>query len=314
MQTLSPKIAVTPPAICNVPHLRDKITRLFPGAVFNESSHYFDEDGLVRFAEEADALLVGRDPVTAHVLEQLPDLKLISKYGVGLDNIDKSAMETRGIALGWEAGVNRRSVAELTLAFMLSLCHNIAITGDRLKQGEWFKDGGTELSGKTIGIVGCGHVGKEVVRLLEPFGCRVLIRDVLSMSDFCHEYKAEEVGWERLLKESDVLSMHVPLDDSTRNMVDEPALKMMKPTSFLINTSRGEVVDEAALKNVLLMEGLSGAALDVFSQEPPEDPELIALPNLMATPHIGGNAKEAVEAMAQSAIANLQKFFGKELA
>ncbi len=311
MQTLSPKIAVTPPAICHVPHLRDKISRLFPDAVFNESSHYFGEDGLVRFAAEADALLVGRDPVTAHVLQQLPDLKIISKYGVGLDNIDESEMKTRGVALGWEAGVNRRSVAELTLAFMLSLCHNIGITGNRLKQGEWFKEGGTELSGKTIGIVGCGHVGKDVVRLLEPFECRVLVRDVLSMSDFCHDHRAEEVEWEKIIKESDILSLHVPLDDSTRNMVNESALKMMKPTSYLINTSRGEVIDEAALKETLLKKTLAGAALDVFSQEPPEDPGLIALPNLMATPHIGGNAKEAVEAMAQSAIANLQKFFGK---
>lgn len=311
MRTPSPIIAVTPPAICRVPHLQDKISRLFPEAVFNDSTQYFDEEGLIRFGAGADALLVGRDPVTERVLEQLPGLKIISKYGVGLDNLDQKAMTARGIALGWEGGVNRRSVAELTLAFMLNLCHNIGITGNRLKQGEWFKDGGIELRGKTVGIVGCGHVGQEVVRLLQPFGCRLLVRDILPMPEFCGEYQAEEVEWGRVLAESDVLSLHVPLDDSTRCMIDEPALQEMKPTAYLINTSRGEVVDEAALKSALADGKLAGAALDVFAQEPPQDAALIALPNLIVTPHIGGNAKEAVEAMAHSAIGHLEQFFGK---
>lgn len=311
MRTPSPKIAVTPPAICRVPHLRDKIFRLFPEAVFNDSTQYFDEDGLIRFCADADALLVGRDPVTDRVLGQLPGLKIISKYGVGLDNLDQTAMKGRGIALGWEGGVNRRSVAELTLAFMLSLCHNIGITGNRLKQGEWFKDGGFELRGKTVGIVGCGHVGQEVVRLLQPFGCRVLVRDILPMPEFCSEHQVEEVEWEQVLLESDVLSLHVPLDDSTRSMIDEPALHKMKPTAHLINTSRGEVVDEEALKSALVRGEIGGAALDVFTQEPPQDAILIALPNLIVTPHIGGNAKEAVEAMVHSAISHLEQFFGK---
>ncbi len=311
MRTPSPKIAVTPPAICRVPHLREKISSLFPEAVFNESTQYFDEDGLIRFGAGAEALLVGRDPVTDRVLGQLPGIKIVSKYGVGLDNLDQTAMKVRGVALGWEGGVNRRSVAELTLAFMLSLCHNIGITGNRLKQGEWFKDGGIELRGKTVGIVGCGHVGQEVVRLLQPFGCRVLVRDILSMPEFCSEYQAEEVEWDQVLAESDVLSLHVPLDDSTRSMIDQSAVSKMKLTAYLINTSRGEVVEEEALKLALDGGEIAGAALDVFAQEPPRDEDLITLPNLIVTPHIGGNAKEAVEAMALSAISHLQQFFFK---
>ncbi len=312
MRQPSPKIAVTPPAICRVPALREKILRLFPEAVFNDSSRYFDEDGLVRFGAEAEAILVGRDPVTGSVLEQLPDLKIISKYGVGLDNIDQPALQERGIALGWEPGVNKRSVAELTLAFMLSLCHNVGITGSRLKQGEWFKDGGVDLGGKTVGIVGCGHVGKEVARLLKPFGCTLLVRDILPMPEFCEKFNVEEVSLERVLTESDVLTLHVPLDDSTRNLIDKAALGKMKPTVFLINTSRGEVVDESALKHALKEKALAGAALDVFADEPPQDADLITLPNLMVTPHIGGNSKEAVNAMAHSAIGHLAKFFGRE--
>lgn len=305
----SPKIAVTPPALCRVPALRDEISRLFPQAVFNESSNYFDEDGLIRFAGEAQALLVGRDPVTEWVLQNLPNLEIVSKYGVGLDNIDQAALEEHGVALGWEGGVNRRSVAELTLAFMLTLCHNVWPTGGRLSRGEWHKDGGVELRGKTVGIIGCGNVGMEVVRLLAPFGCRVLVRDLLPVADFCRETGAVEADLDTVLTEADLLTLHVPLDDTTRGMIDKKSMARMKPGSFLINTSRGGVVEENALKEALASGLIRGAALDVFAQEPPVDIELLSHPNLIATPHIGGNAKEAVEAMARAAVIHLVRHF-----
>ena len=309
MGTPSPKVAVTPPALCRVPALRAELSRLFPEVLFNDSPDYFDEDGLIRFAGGAAALLVGRDPVTERVLQNLPDLKIVAKYGVGLDNVDQAALKKQGVVLGWEGGVNRRSVAELTLGFMLTLCHNVWVTGSRLSRGEWHKNGGVELRGKTIGIVGCGHVGKEVARLLAPFQCRVLVRDLLPMSDFCRETGVVEVDWDTVLAESDILSLHVPLDASTRGMLNGGSLGRMKPGSFLINTSRGGVVDEDALKAALRSGHLQGAALDVFTQEPPVDLDLLSHPNLIATPHIGGNAKEAVEAMARAAIAHLARFF-----
>lgn len=311
MVTPSPLIAVTPPALCRVPKLRQEISDRFPRAVFNPSNDYFNENDLIEFARNADALLVGRDPVTDRVLQGLPTVKIVTKYGVGLDNIDQSALARHQVVLGWEGGVNRRSVAELTLGFILTLCHNVWITGNLLSQGAWRKDGGTELRGRTVGIVGCGHVGKEVVRLLAPFECRVLVRDILPMADFCNESGAEEVEWHQLLAESDLLTLHVPLDDSTRNLMNKESIGAMKPGAFLINTSRGEVVDEVALKSALQSGHLKGAALDVFAQEPPQDLDLLACPGLIATPHIGGNAKEAVDAMARSAIAHLIQFFEK---
>jgi len=311
MTRATPRVAVTPPPICNSSTLRDELTALFPQSTFNDTGRYLAEDELIRFAGDADALLVGRDDITDKVLSALPQLKIIAKYGVGLDTIDQDALKRHSVELGWTAGVNRRSVAELTLSFMLGLCHNVFKGGWFLKQGQWVKDGGHLLQGKTVGIVGCGNIGQEVVRLLQPFGCVVWIRDILDRSEFCKETGALEKSLEEVLEGADIISMHVPLTEDTRNMINATSLSNMQSTAFLVNTSRGDVVDQVALKEALLKETIAGAALDVFSQEPPEDTELLACPQLMVTPHIGGNAVEAVEAMARAAFQHLEIYFSK---
>lgn len=305
----APRVAITPPPICNSPILRNEISENFPQAVFNDTGRYLNEDELIRFANEADALLAGRDPVTDNVLAALPQLKIVAKYGVGLDTIDRQALQRHSVELGWTAGVNRRSVAELTLSFMLGLCHNVWKGGAALKEGRWVKDGGRLLQGRTVGIVGCGHIGKEVVQLLKPFGCTIWIRDILEMPGFCRETGAIEKSFEDVLAGAELISLHVPLTPDTRHMVDAGALDQMRADAFLINTSRGEVVDQAALKDALLQDKIGGAALDVFAEEPPEDMEFLNCANLMVTPHIGGNATEAVEAMARAAVQHLNDYF-----
>jgi D-3-phosphoglycerate dehydrogenase len=236
-------------------------------------------------------------------------MKIISKYGVGLDNIDQEELKRRDIHLGWVGGVNSRSVSELTLCFMLGLSRNVFNSGYKLKQTNWDKDGGSQLSEKTVGIIGCGHIGSDIIRLLSPFKCKILVRDILDKSNFIRDQGATEASLEEIVKQSDVISLHVPLTDETRKICDERFFKKMKPTGFLINTSRGEVVDQKALKRALKQKLIAGAAIDVFTEEPPSDADFLSLPNLMVTPHIGGNAKEAIEAMGQSAINNLISFF-----
>ena len=305
------RVAVTPPPICNSSTLRDELSALFPQPLFNDTGRYLTEDELVQFAGESDALLVGRDWITDKVLAALPQLKIIAKYGVGLDTIDQDALKRHSVELGWTAGVNRRSVAELTLSFMLGLCHNVFKGGWFLKQGQWVKDGGHLLQGKTVGIIGCGNIGKEVIRLLQPFECVVWIRDILDQTEFCKETGALEKSLEEVLAGADIISLHVPLTEDTRDMINAASLAKMQSSAYLINTSRGNVVDQAALKEALMKETIAGAALDVFSQEPPEDVELLACPQLMVTPHIGGNAVEAVEAMARAAFQHLKKYSNK---
>ena len=192
---------------------------------------------------------------------------------------------------------------------MLGLCRNVFDSGFKLKGSEWEKNGGHQLSGKTVGIIGCGHIGSDVVRLLLPFGCNVLIRDIIDKSDFCREQGASEASLSEIIKKSDLISLHVPLTTKTRKMVNESFLQKMKPTAFLINTCRGEVINQEALKAALNQNNIAKAALDVFIEEPPTDEKFLSLPNLMVTPHIGGNAQEAVQAMGLAAIDNLTSFF-----
>lgn len=305
-----PKIAATPPAFCKSQPLRDELSKSFPNVTFNDSGRYLTETELIAFLSNAEGAIIGRDTVNDNVLQALPNLKIIAKYGVGLDTLDQEAMARHSVELGWTAGVNRLSVAELTLGFMIGLCHNTFSRGFALKQNDWQKDGGFQLTGKTVGIVGCGHVGSEVVRLLAPFKCRVLVRDIVDKTEFCREHGATVASFDAVVEQSELLTLHVPLTDLTCNMIDEKVLMRMKSTAYLINTSRGEVVHQSALNAILRNEGIAGAALDVFSQEPPDDPEFLSLPNLMVTPHTGGNTQEAVEAMGRSAIDHLKSLFG----
>jgi phosphoglycerate dehydrogenase-like enzyme len=305
------KVVVTPPAFCKSENLKSKLSCLFPNTVYNDKNDYLSESELIEFLKDADAAIIGRDPVTKSVLEALPKLKIISKYGVGLDNLDINSIKEKGVELAVTAGTNKRSVAELTLSFMLGLCHRTFIGAERIKRGEWIREGGNDLSGKTIGIIGCGNVGKEVVQLLKPFGCVILVCDIEDRSEFCRDQGVAQSSFEPLIEKSDIVTLHVPLTDLTRDMIDEDNLRKMKPNAYVINTSRGPVVNPSALHGALISGEISGAALDVFCSEPPTDLAFLQLPNLMVTPHIGGNSVEAVQAMGQAAIDNLADFFKK---
>jgi len=305
------KVVVTPPAFCKSEHLKSILSSLFPNTVYSEKNNYLSESELIGFLKDADAAIIGRDSITKATLEALPQLKIISKYGVGLDNLDISSIKEKGVELAVTAGTNKRSVAELALSFMLGLCHRTFIGAERIKRGEWIREGGHNLSGKTIGIIGCGNVGKEVVHLLKPFGCVILVCDIEDRSKFCSDQGVIESSIGSLIEKSDIVTLHVPLTDLTRNMIDETVLRKMQANAYLINTSRGEVVNPSALHKALVSGEISGAALDVFCSEPPDNMAFLELPNLMVTPHIGGNSVEAVEAMGQAAIDNLVEFFKK---
>ena len=196
---------------------------------------------------------------------------------------------------------------------MLGLCRNVFRTSFKLKKLEWEKDGGHQLSGKTVGIVGCGHTGSDVVRLLAPFGCNLLVNDIVDKTNFCQKQGASQVNLETVVEQSNIISLHVPLTKQTHQMINANFLQKMKSTGFLINTSRGQVVDQEALKKSLIQGDICGAALDVFVEEPPADKSFLSLPNLMVTPHIGGNAQEGVEAMGRAAIKHLVLFFKNSL-
>lgn len=265
---------------------------------------------LIEFIGDADGLIVGLERLDREIIERLPNnLKIISKYGVGLDNIDLDSCKKRNIHIGWTPGVNRTSVAEIVVAFMISLSRNIFSTSNLLKKGIWNKEGGFNLSGKIVGIIGVGNIGKEVARLLKPFKVRCLVNDIIDQSVYYKENNLIEVTKDEIYAQADLLTIHVPLTDKTIHLINRDAIVKMKKTAFLINTSRGKVVIQQDLKWALINNIIAGAAIDVYEEEPPEDMEFLSLPNLICTPHIGGNSIESVLAMGRSAIQHLRDFF-----
>ena len=300
------KVAVCSRSFSVNPILRKELLARYRNVTFNDAGAKLEGDSLVAFLRGHDKAIIGLERIDDEVLSRLPELKVISKYGVGLDMIDVEALRRHGKRLGWTSGVNRRSAAELTLAFAIAILRHVPAANRELLSGTWRQHVGGLLSGRTVGIIGCGHIGKDLVRLLQPFGCPILVNDIRHYGDFYAEHAIKAVGLEDLLVRADVVTLHVPLDDSTRGIISAARLAMMKPSAVLLNVARGGLVDEAALKQALMEKRLAAAAFDVFADEPPNDRELISLPNFLATPHIGGSAEEAILAMGRAAIEGLE--------
>ena len=303
------RIKVTSRSFSRHPVLKQELLDLFPNSVFNIDGPLTGLPNIVEFLKDADGVILGLEKIERNVLQQLENVKIIAKYGVGLDNLDVSSAEELGITIGWTGGMNKRSASEQALGFMLGLSRNLFFSSFLLKNGKWEKEGGAFLTGKTVGIIGCGHIGTDLIYLLQPFNCQILICDILDKSGVVDTYGATQVLQDELLAEADIISLHVPLTELTQGMVNEEFLQKMKPTAHLINNSRGPVVEQQALKNALQQNIIAGAALDVFESEPPDDLEFLDLPNLMVTPHIGGSANEAILAMGRSAISHLKRHF-----
>ncbi len=272
---------------------------------FNDGDTTLSGRELIQFLAGRDGAIVALESITRNLLEAVPELRVISKYGVGCDNIDLRACAAMGVRVGWRGGVNRRSVAELTVAFMIALLRRVGHASQLVRDGAWHQVRGRQLSGRTVGIVGLGHVGQDVVRILQPFGCQLLGNDIRDVSQFAAAHGVALLPLEQLLERADVLSLHVPLTARTTGMINHAAVARMPRDAVLVNTSRGGVVEEAVLVEALTRGKLAGAALDVFQVEPPGDLTLARLPNVIATPHIGGSTEEAIVAMGRAAIDGL---------
>jgi D-3-phosphoglycerate dehydrogenase len=301
------KVAVCSRSFSRHPALRAELLGRYKHVTFNETGRQLERDDLVEFLRGHDKAITALEIIDDYVLSRLPELRVIGKYGVGVDMIDMAAMRRHGKRLGWKGGVNRRSAAELALAFAIIMLRHVPAASREVLAGTWRQHVGGLLSGRTVGIIGCGHIGKDLVRLLQPFGCRILVNDIRHYGEFYAEHGIDAVALEDLLARSDVVTFHVPLDDSTRGLLNAQRFALMKPTAVLINAARGGLVDELALKSALMEGRLAAAAFDVFAEEPPSDTELLRLPNFLATPHIGGSAEEAILAMGRAAIQGLEE-------
>lgn len=263
----------------------------------NRTGEPYTYETLLEKAKEADGLIVGVDDINEHFIQACPRLKVICKFGVGIDNIAVDEASKRGIHIGCTLGTNTNAVAEHVLALMFADAKQLLPSVVDVKAGGWNKLTGVELSGKTLGIVGFGAIGQRLAEMVKGIGMKILVYDVMEITqEVSRRYGAQVTSLEKVLDESDFVSLHVPLTEETQDMISDEAFERMKITSRLINASRGGVVDESALLRALKEGKIYSAAFDVFSDEPPvENAELLELKNFMLTPHTASRTEESEE-------------------
>ncbi len=299
-------VAVTSRSFSKHKILRSKLLEVYPDAKFNDEGLSLNGKSLINFLQGCRKAITALEIIDEKLISQLPELEMISKYGVGLDMVDLQSLEKYGKKFSWEGGVNKRSVAELVISAAIGLMHRAYFANSEVMKGEWNQIRGRQLTNSTVGIVGCGNIGKDLVRLLQPFRCEILVYDIVNYKSFYEKYNVKAVCLDELLHRSDIVTLHLPLDKSTARIMNSRQLQKMKLGSFFINLARGGLVDEIELKKLLKSGYLSGAMLDVLEKEPPEDFSLSKLENVCITPHIGGSTEEAVLAMGIAAINGLE--------
>ena len=294
------------------PGLVEKLRAAYPGAKINTEGKliHLNEDELIEYMRGHEAALVSLEWITDRVLASLPELRVVVKLGVGLDKIDPHAMKKHGVRLGWKAGVNALSVAELTLCTAIMGLRHVLSRNLMMRAGKRpMQAMGRLLTGRTVGVHGVGYVGREFIRLLQPFGCEIIANDIADRSGFYAKYGVKAVDTEELWARSEVLSIHLTVTNTTRGLYGAEVLDKLRPGAILINTARGQIVDEKAIKERLQDGRLGLAAIDAFQREPTEDDEFLNLPNLIATPHIGASSEEARWSMGIAAIECINENF-----
>ena len=253
---------------------------------------------------DVDGYIAGLDAIDAAALAVAPHLRVVARYGVGVDSVDLEAARARGVVVTNTPGANAGSVAELAIALMLALLRPIIKAAEQTRAGGWPRLSGQTLEGKTVGIVGLGAIGRGVAQRLSGFGCRVLAYDVVVDQAFAERWGIVVLPMADLLAQADIVSLHLPVLPATRGLVDGAFLAQMKAGAYLLNTARGELVDEDALYAALVSGHIAGAALDAFAQEPPTASPLLALPQVIATPHMGAHTDGATSVMGRMALAD----------
>ena len=299
------KVGVTTVSFSGNPELLELLKATGFDVKINPFGRRLTPEELTEFLKDCDSAIIGLDKINSSVLEKCPSLKLISKYGVGLDNIDFVACKDHDVKVTYPVGVNRRSVSEMALSMMLGLARNINSTSLELKEGNWNKSGGFEISGKTIGIIGFGNIGADLAKLLGPFDVKILANDIdpkafESAPEYVYSSSKDEI-----FEQCDVISVHTPLTEQTENLIDRSNIHRLRNGVILINTARGGIFNETDVLQALKLSKIGGLGIDAYVQEPPVSNDLISLKNVICTPHIGGNSREAVRAMGLAAIQNL---------
>jgi D-3-phosphoglycerate dehydrogenase len=293
------KILVTPTSYGkNDPRLKSDLEAQIFQVTYNPTGKPLTSSEVAALLPGVDGFIAGLDAIDRAALEHADQLKVISRYGVGVDNVDLEACKEKGIIVTNTPGANSVSVAELALGLMLALARQIPEAVQNVQQGKWPRLSGISLEGKTVGILGLGAIGKQLAKRLSGFDCKIMAYDPFAETAYAAEHGIELGSMDSVVAAADFLSLHLPLTPETKNLVNDGFLAKMKKGSYLINTSRGEAVDETALLRALESGHLRGAGLDAFTVEPPDPANpLLHLPQVIATPHLGAQTDGATSNM-----------------
>lgn len=298
------RVLVTPTSFGkNDPGLCAELEDQVGEVIYNKTGKPLSSKDVASLLPGMDGYIAGLDMIDRTALNTADCLKVISRYGVGYDRIDLNAAREKGIIVTNTPGANSVSVAELTIGLLLSLARQIPESIQSVRQGKWPRTSGISLRGKTVGILGLGAIGKCVAVRLKRFDCRIIAFDPNVDDEFVAKLGVEVVSMDEVISQADFLTLHLPVVPETRGLVNAEFLNKMKKGSFLLNTARGELVNENDLLAAIQSNHIAGAALDVFSQEPPSiDNPLIQMPNVLVTPHSGAQSDDATNAMGRMAM------------
>jgi len=273
--------------------------------VLNPYGQILTKEQMIENVRDVVGIIVGVDPLDRDVIDAAPSLKAIAKYGVGTDNIDVEYAKSKGITVSITAGANTNAVADYTFALMLAVARKITLINDMCHQKKWSKIMGFEAYGKNLGILGLGAIGKAVAKRASGFDMKVFAYDICWDNNYAEKYNITYATPQEIFETCDFISLHLPITEDTRYIVNEKTLSLMKPNSILINTARGGLVDENALISALKNGTIAGAGLDIFSHEPPEDEEFYKLDNLIMSSHSAASTYEASVNMSYLSAKNL---------
>jgi D-3-phosphoglycerate dehydrogenase len=285
------------------PTLRTDLEAAVGEVVYNTTQHPLTEPELVAIIGGIDGMIAGLDDITQAVIDAADCLRIIARYGVGLDRVDLEAARMKGIIVTNTPGANATSVAELTVGLMIALARQITDANQRTKLGEWPRLKGVTLKGSTVGLLGLGAIGRRVAQMLSGFECQILGYDPAVSPAHASGFGVQWAEREQVIRSADFLSLHMPLVPATEKLLNRETIGMMKDRAYLINTARSELVDEDALAEALRAGKIAGAALDTFAHEPPgADYHLLQFRQVIATPHSGAHTDDATNSMGRIAL------------
>ncbi len=301
------KILVTPTSFKpdNDSPAMQKLKAFADELIFNPYGRPMTEDELAKLLPGCSGMIAGLDFLTAEALCSADSLRVISRYGAGVDRVDITAASNHGIAVTNTPGANAKAVAELAFGLMLSVVRKIPMLDRKTKDGDWVRSSGTELGGKTLGLLGLGAIGKTVARQAQGFSMSVIAYDPYIDTAYANDNDIAIVTLDELVAQSNVISLHVPLCNETRHLINAERIAQMKDGVIIINTARGGIIDEAAACDAIASGKIGGLGLDAYEQEPPTRSKLFEFDNVVLTPHAAAHTQEAKAGMAAMAVDNL---------